>query len=516
MHIESLKITDIRSYAGTHEVNFSKNINLLVGKNNSGKSTILKCLQLLQRDGSDLDYILNFNRLKTEGNISIQFGDPDNRINRLFSPQAPDRSILFPRLSIRIKNKTHEINIQQAHKPTTTAHTPRELNSSQFPREEPDNLLIPFLSKRKVNRIEHKLDYESTAKISEDLRNLTAQVNKLRTADEATSQNFINYSKSILGFAAGISATRDGGEVSLYVDSVNYIPLSSMGEGTANILGLITKLCLYEGKVFLIEELENDLHPEALKALLDLIVEKSEKNQFIISTHSNIVLRHLGAQPKCKTMSLEMDIIDKIPTTKITDLSSDPQTKIDLLQKLGYDCVDFGLWKGYLILEESSAEAIINQILIPHFAPKLIGKIKTIASQGVDDIEPRAIDFHRLFVFTHTAEIYSKSAWIRADGDDAGKKALDSLRLKFKNAEQDKIKNYTRPQFELYYPIQFQDAATKALSIKNKKDRKSAKEILCKEVLEWAAENPMPAKDAFLLSAEEIVCDLKEIEKKLS
>jgi predicted ATPase len=45
-----------------------------------------------------------------------------------------------------------------------------------------------------------------------------------------------------------------------------------------------------------IEEPETDLHPRALHGLLDLIVQSAAEhnNQFVISTHSNIVVRHLG------------------------------------------------------------------------------------------------------------------------------------------------------------------------------------------------------------------------------
>jgi hypothetical protein len=57
-----------------------------------------------------------------------------------------------------------------------------------------------------------------------------------------------------------------------------------MGEGIPHLLGLINDLCLAENKLFLIEEPENDIHPKALKRLLDLIIQKSQSNQFVIST----------------------------------------------------------------------------------------------------------------------------------------------------------------------------------------------------------------------------------------
>lgn len=48
MFVEKLDILNIRSYEKV-SLEFSSGINLIVGANNSGKSTILRCLQRLQQ-----------------------------------------------------------------------------------------------------------------------------------------------------------------------------------------------------------------------------------------------------------------------------------------------------------------------------------------------------------------------------------------------------------------------------------------------------------------------------------
>jgi len=88
------------------------------------------------------------------------------------------------------------------------------------------------------------------------------------------------------------------------VSNRDNIPLDMMGEGIANLLGLIVDLCMAENQLFVIEEPENDVHPKALKKLLNLIAEKSVNNQFIITTHFNIVAKYLGAHPNCKLFSV--------------------------------------------------------------------------------------------------------------------------------------------------------------------------------------------------------------------
>ena len=50
MYITKLTLRDIRCFEN-EDLNISKNINLFIGKNNCGKSTILKAIGLLQDPG---------------------------------------------------------------------------------------------------------------------------------------------------------------------------------------------------------------------------------------------------------------------------------------------------------------------------------------------------------------------------------------------------------------------------------------------------------------------------------
>ena len=55
-----------------------------------------------------------------------------------------------------------------------------------------------------------------------------------------------------------------------------------MGAGLSGTLSLIVGLSVAKDQLFIIEEPEDDLHPAALKELLDAIAESSQSNQFII------------------------------------------------------------------------------------------------------------------------------------------------------------------------------------------------------------------------------------------
>src|SRR5436190_24170739 len=89
------------------------------------------------------------------------------------------------------------------------------------------------------------------------------------------------------------------------------------------------------------------------------------------------------------------------------------------------------LTKTWLFFEESSAERIVRDFLIPWFTPKLRGRIKTVAAQGTSDVEPRFKDFNRLFVFLHLEEVYKNCAWVIVDGESSGQNVIRELKEQY-------------------------------------------------------------------------------------
>ena len=116
----------------------------------------------------------------------------------------------------------------------------------------------------------------------------------------------------------------------MVLDDETMIPVTNMGEGTINVLAFLVHLTTASGKLFLIEEIENDLHPTALKHLLEFIISKSETNQFIISTHSNIVARYLGTATLSNLYSVQMTLAEgsKIPTSVCELVPEGPDHRI--------------------------------------------------------------------------------------------------------------------------------------------------------------------------------------------
>ena len=110
--------------------------------------------------------------------------------------------------------------------------------------------------------------------------------------------------QDILGYQITADLGERGPQPGLTVSADRAIAIDAMGEGVPNIVGIIADLCLSSDRVFLIEEPENDLHPRALRGILQLISESAANNQFIISTHSHVVLAVLGTRSDTKVIEV--------------------------------------------------------------------------------------------------------------------------------------------------------------------------------------------------------------------
>jgi hypothetical protein len=211
-----------------------------------------------------------------------------------------------------------------------------------------------------------------------------------------------------------------------------------------------------------------------------------------------------------------------VPTSVVERVEKTPEARMQVLEELGYEVFDFDLWKGYLLLEESTAERFINDLLIPEFAPNLINRLKTIACGGITNAEPRFDDFLRLFVYVHTAPAYHRKAWVLVDFG-AGNSVIEKLKGKFcaDTLPQDRkwdashFRTLSQRDFEIYYPERFAADVQAALGLRDNEKRK-AKEELFKTVLSWVQSNRETAKTEFSQSAAEVIQILREIDTKLT
>ncbi|GGH71728.1 putative ATP-dependent endonuclease of OLD family [Filimonas zeae] len=529
MHIKSLQLNNFRCFTEAH-LDFSKGINIITGVNNSGKSSIIKAIYRLQQeysiDQSDirinesyLEILLNIKDISVEDHATF------SHTKQMLNSKTEHAYVKF---SISIFGSSSSMITEQETQSPLTLKDYNSVNNNERPftrefislpnSEEKQNLFYPFFAKRKRNYSGTQFGKTNTFAIYEDFQNLAAKV--LKTSNNYRfREKFQTLCKELMGFdIAIIPGENNESKLGIYAGNNKTIPIESMGEGVINILGLIIILLTEEGKVFLIEELENDLHPQVLKKLLNLIVEKSARNQFIISTHSNITLKYLGSVPDSKIFCIEAiehnDQFHNLNTSVIKAIDNSVSERKKVLELLGYDFHDFEMYSAYIIFEESTAERFFREYLIPFYFPNLKGKIRTIASQGAADVESKFKDLNNLFLFLHTSSIYENRVWVITDGDSAGLNAIEKLKERYKSWNPEHFINLKNNCLEDYYPSPFQNHIDKIRAEKDRLKRQTKKGELVEKVLEWLT-NPDSEKSEYKQKISEFIEIIANISESL-
>lgn len=503
MKIKSLRLVGIRCFEDTGSIELSPTCNIFVGTNNTGKSTLLRGLLAFQgfpirnddiRPGSDdafhemvLARVQPSDQIRHRPRARRGFNSPLRVVRDLRrQPPADDNTVVVPD------------------------------DHGAFHNTRPNHTIVPFIARRKALEFNHDITLGNQNKLSGTFSNLYSRIDLLATAGHPRHEAFQDALKQIVGLPITTKATSAGKEAGFYFDDKHFVSLDKMGDGVSELVAFIVELCLELDKVFVIEEPETNLHPSGLKALLNMIRLSLEHNQFFISTHSNIVLRELGAVEGTQVFrtTRERDA-PRAPST-VERLPQTPAAHIELLRELGYEFADFGLHEGWLFLEEASAETILNRILIPNFVPTLRGRLRTFSVGGVSNLEPAIAEFQRLITFVHLQPVYQGRVWIRADGDDIGLKTIDALRVKFQKLNEETCTVFSQTAFEYFYPAQFKGRAKEALAIREKSSRRAAKEKLLAEVLNWTDEVGQSAIQAWESSASEPIEMLRSIESVLN
>ncbi len=538
MYIKSISIRNIRSYAAT-DIELSPAMNLITGNNNSGKSTILKVLYRLQRGMSQLQKN-DIRKTFDKGRVHYKLASVSPHDIRLFRTQEnraiPHKEEIDVFLSIYNGQKADDLLIVNTDVCDVVTDddiyaTPREDDGKNdffsfegfADSEDQNNFIYPFLSKRKTSYYSSQAGKQGVYSVDDDFKNLPRKIQKLTNPSHPQYEQYIKLCRDILGFDIGNVHADDNtsqDKIGFYSTGVDPIYLENMGEGVANVLGLLSILLTENNKLFIIEELENDIHPQALKKLLDLIVRKSGTNQFIISTHSNIVLKHLATIPEALIFFTDWKMVKsregiQLPTSEVSLVENTPESRLRILERLGYELLDFDLYKSYIIFEESSAEQLVKDLIIPQFFPELLDKVKTIAAGGADDIKGRMSDFLRLIVYLNGNAIYQDRTWVIADGDKAGMDAIKQLKAKFTKLPANNFIALSKSNIEEYYPTRFKKQFDLLKNIADPNIRRNKKIELNQSVFKFIRENPLKAKADFAKSADEIIQLFKTISLQL-
>lgn len=507
MWISEIELKNFRSFSDA-KIQLSPGINLIIGSNNSGKSSLLRSILWLQQGFSLNSMDLRISQDNGYVQLWIKNGTKYILTNNY------DQKEVFYKLNI-LKNS---ITLDVLDIKGSQINTINSFIHAQLPNQEPSNFIYPYLSKRKVTNFSETINLNVVNSVTGNLSNLPAKIDRISNPQFPANQQYVQACEDILGFPITTTHSENGKLAAYIVSNHENILLDAMGEGVANLVGLIVDLCMAENQLFLIEEPENDVHPKALKKMLALIKEKSVNNQFIITTHSNIVAKYLGATPNSKIFSVTMEFENRLPTSHIEEVDNTPEARRKVLEELGYEFFDWDLWSGWLILEESSAERIIRDYLIPWFVPELKGRLRTYSANSLSEVETKFRDFDNLFVFLHLQPIYKNLAWVIVDAGDKEAKIIEDLKSKYTRSgwNDSNFLQFSEHDFERYYPAQFQAEVDKVLQKSSGKHRQDSKKALLEEVMKWMDEKPEEAKIELKESASEVIEILKQIQYLLN
>lgn len=503
MKIRDLRLVGIRCFEDTGDIVVNSKCNIFVGRNNAGKSSLLKAILGLQGfpfDAHDIRPKHSTSAYFTVRIEGITLGDQIHNIQR--NP---------PLENVRV------ISLFGGNQPDYT-DVPIGLlgaGNALFPTTRPHHTIVPFLAKRKAVSFDHNVSTNSQSQLTGTLSSLYSRIDLLATYGHPDHDRFREAVSKIVGHQITTNASSGGKQAGYFFDKNTFVTLERMGDGVSEMVALIVELCTEQNKIFVLEEPETNLHPQGLKALLAMIRAASDENQFFISTHSNVVVRELGGIECGKVFRVYRDGVSHISPTQIEEVEQTPSAHMDLLRELGYEFTDLDLYSAWLFLEESSAERVIRDILIPMFAPALRGKLRTYSAGGVDNLEPSVSEFQRLVVFVHLQPVYTDRLWIRADGGDAGVAIIIRMRASFPSLNEESLSTFEKAQFEHYYPEQFQKAANEVLAIEDKQKKRRRKTALLQEVLDWTAANADDARAAWEISAHEPIQLLHSIQHKI-
>ena len=432
----------------TFTTQFNSSLNILVGDNEAGKSTILEAINLVltrRLNGRFLEYELNphiFNKNTTQEYIQalIDNTNPippkiiidlfleDNDLTKDFRGSNNYRKedavgirleIIFDDNYAQEYSKFIEDKIQIRAIPTEyyriewISFSGNSITARSIP------LLVSFIDATTIklqngadyylqNIINNGLDIKERVGLSILYRSLKEKFTSeesIKTINDKLSQDKGIISNKNLTVSIDISQKANW-ETNL-VPHLDEIPFTQIGKGEQNAMKIMLALShkADNASTVLIEEPENHLSFTSMNILVSKIKNKCTDKQIFITTHSAYVLNKLG-----------IENVIFISNQKTTSLNQLTQDTYDYFRKLsGYDTLRLILAKKTILVEGPSDELIVNRAYF-------LAKGKLPIEDGIDVINVRGLSFAR---FLDIAKILGNNVSVVTDNDgDYDKKVV--------------------------------------------------------------------------------------------
>ena len=491
MRISKLYIENFKCFNGKFSIEFADGVNILVGNNEAGKSTILEAIHLA------LSGVLNGHYLRNElSQYLFNNGVINNYLSGIKSGENPylpyilieiffkgndnakfegdgntDRSkaagvsfkIEFdneykPAYEELIKKKFETIPIE-FYKVTWRSFSRDAIISRSIPLK---SVLIDSSSHRYYNGsdiyisriIKNNLTEEQKADISQAYRKMKESFmgdDSIKAINEEVKNNSDISTNKNVEISVDLSS-RDAWETTLmtYLDKV---PFHQIGKGEQCILK--TNLSLShkkseEANLILLEEPENHLTHSKLNEFIKSIINNSNRKQILISTHSSFVANKLGLENL-----ILLNVNRKTKQREKFNFNKLENTTYKYFKKLsGYDTLRLILCKKAILVEGDSDELVIQKA----YLDKHKGKLPI--ENSIDVISVRSLAFKR---FLEIAKELKQPTAVVTDNDGKYEEKITQKYKDYKDVDCIEIIADDRETLKTLEP-QFVDANKEKLS----------------------------------------------------
>lgn len=461
MYIKKIKIEGFKTFR-TFELPLNKHLNIIVGDNETGKTTLLEAINLVlssQLDGRNIQYELNpyiFNSDMVEGyfadlnngkhapppHILIEVYIDDDQSSDLAKLKGTNNSAGedCPGLYLRVELNEDFADDFQKYIRESENHNilPTEYYTTVW-RSFADNSVatrnLPFratiidTSLARGHLGPNKYISRIISDVLEDDQRLLLSTAYRKLKHSFMGEEGIRKINAHLAEKKGdvtaktLTVAMDMSARSMWDSSITAhlddIPFDSVGKGEQCRVQM--KLAIEaadDSNMLLIEEPENHLSHSNMYKLIEEITQRGVNRQIVLTTHSNFVLNKLGID-NLKLLSLSGD------TMTMKDLS--PDTRDYFLKLPGYDTLRLILAPKTILVEGPSDELIVQKAYsVQH------GKLPL--EDDVDVISVRGLSFKR---FLEIGKLLKLDIRVVTDNDGN----VAALKTKYEDYLDGKVEN---------------------------------------------------------------------------
>lgn len=442
MKLSKISISYFRSITDAYKIDLD-NLTVLIGKNNEGKTNVIKAILLAMNVLQEIDLygrrrivskrlydwnedfpisLQNSKKLKNKSTkIRLDFLLTDQESREL---SEKINSNINNEISIYIEinnNNTLSVTVPKKGK-NASAITNKIVDISHFIRNHFDLQYIPAI--RSQNEAYHVLN----KLVSEELKNIDDQVYKdsLEYIEKKQNEHLkILANKVIKPFKTFLPAVKS---VDIYFGDTpyksNYMPrktlnididdgvstsLSNKGDGVKSLaaIALLSQISTSNSRLIIVDEPENHLHPDAIRFINGVLNNLSIQDQVLISSHSPIfVNRNI----------ISANIIVESGYARKAD-------KIDSIRKtLGVLCSDNLMYSDYVVVVEGPTDRMIMTTLLSkdeEIKKFFANNIITVRATGGTNNLPSEI---------YSLQRYCCNFLIILDYDNAGKDVANRIK----------------------------------------------------------------------------------------